>query len=91
MLMCSSKSLDGSLDGNCSCTFALLKLTQADLTFDVYWQEPEASVDGLGGTYFFMDELGDRAAIVKPCDEEPLAPNNPKVHSLSSCMLRSGH
>ncbi|KAK9856809.1 hypothetical protein WJX84_006171, partial [Apatococcus fuscideae] len=41
-------------------------------------QEPEASVDGLGGTYFFMNELGDRAAIVKPCDEEPLAPNNPK-------------
>lgn len=41
-------------------------------------------MDGLGGTYFFMDELGDRAAIVKPCDEEPLAPNNPKVQRLLS-------
>ncbi len=26
-----------------------------------------------------MNDLGERAAIVKPCDEEPLAPNNPKV------------
>jgi hypothetical protein len=42
-------------------------------------QEPEASSEGLGGTYFFMNEAGRRAAIVKPCDEEPLAPNNPKV------------
>ena len=46
-------------------------------------QEPEASVDGLGGTYFFMNELGERVAIVKPCDEEPLAPNNPKASSFS--------
>lgn len=43
------------------------------------WQQPEASTEGLGGTYFFLDELGRRTAIVKPCDEEPLAPNNPKV------------
>ncbi|CAL8468513.1 g8053 [Coccomyxa elongata] len=41
-------------------------------------QDPEASCDGLGGTYFFMNEAGRRAAIIKPCDEEPLAPNNPK-------------
>ncbi len=46
-------------------------------------QEPEASSDGLGGTYFFMNEAGRRAAIVKPCDEEPMAPNNPKVLLLS--------
>eukprot|EP00951_Prasinocladus_malaysianus_P025239 scaffold220626_cov35-Prasinocladus_malaysianus.AAC.1 len=25
-----------------------------------------------------MNEHGQRAAIMKPCDEEPLAPNNPK-------------
>ena len=43
------------------------------------WQEPEPSSEGLGGTYFFKDEIGSMAAIVKPCDEEPLAPNNPKV------------
>ena len=43
------------------------------------WQDPEPSSEGLGGTYFFKDEIGSMAAIVKPCDEEPLAPNNPKV------------
>ena len=43
------------------------------------WQQPEASSEGLGGTYFFMNEFGEKQAIVKPCDEEPLAPNNPKV------------
>ncbi len=42
-------------------------------------QEPEASLEGLGGTYFFMNEAGKRSAIVKPCDEEPLAPCNPKA------------
>ncbi|KAL3138016.1 hypothetical protein ABBQ38_005252 [Trebouxia sp. C0009 RCD-2024] len=41
-------------------------------------QEPERAVEGLGGTYFFKDDLGNKVAIVKPCDEEPLAPNNPK-------------
>ena len=43
------------------------------------WQQPEAATEGLGGTYFFLDETGEKTAIVKPCDEEPLAPNNPKV------------
>ena len=42
-------------------------------------QEPERATEGLGGTYFFKDDLGNKVAIVKPCDEEPLAPNNPKV------------
>ena len=42
-------------------------------------QEPERASEGLGGTYFFKDEAGQKVAIVKPCDEEPLAPNNPKV------------
>ena len=42
-------------------------------------QEPERASEGLGGTYFFKDEAGCKVAIVKPCDEEPLAPNNPKV------------
>ncbi|DBA78984.1 hypothetical protein WJX77_002706 [Trebouxia sp. C0004] len=41
-------------------------------------QEPERALEGLGGTYFFKDEAGSKVAIVKPCDEEPLAPNNPK-------------
>ena len=41
-------------------------------------QDPEAATEGFGGTYFFADETGKRVAIMKPCDEEPLAPNNPK-------------
>ena len=51
-------------------------------------QEPEASLEGLGGTYFFMNEAGKRSAIVKPCDEEPLAPCNPKVRPVRR-VLRS--
>jgi len=53
-------------------------------------QEPEASLEGLGGTYFFMNEAGKRSAIVKPCDEEPLAPCNPKVSGVSCSTLFSG-
>ncbi|GAX75569.1 hypothetical protein CEUSTIGMA_g3012.t1 [Chlamydomonas eustigma] len=41
-------------------------------------QEPERTAEGMGGTYFFCNENGRKVAIVKPCDEEPLAPNNPK-------------
>ena len=50
-------------------------------------QEPEASLEGLGGTYFFMNEAGKRSAIVKPCDEEPLAPCNPKVQPVRHISL----
>ena len=50
-------------------------------------QEPEASLEGLGGTYFFMNEAGKRSAIVKPCDEEPLAPCNPKVWPMHHVFL----
>lgn len=42
------------------------------------YQEPEAASEGLGGTYFFKSEAGVKIAIMKPCDEEPLAPSNPK-------------
>ncbi len=42
------------------------------------YQEPEAAAEGLGGTYFFKSETGGKIAIMKPCDEEPMAPNNPK-------------
>lgn len=41
-------------------------------------QEPERATEGLGGTYFFTNEAGQKIGIMKPCDEEPLAPNNPK-------------
>lgn len=33
---------------------------------------------GLGGGYFFRNSRGESVAIVKPTDEEPFAPNNPK-------------
>lgn len=33
---------------------------------------------GLGGAYFFRNNRGENIAIVKPTDEEPFAPNNPK-------------
>ena len=42
------------------------------------FQEPEAAMEGLGGTYFFKSETGGKIAIMKPCDEEPMAPSNPK-------------
>ncbi|KAL7589663.1 phosphatidylinositol 4-kinase gamma 7 [Lactuca sativa] len=33
---------------------------------------------GLGGAYYFRNINGESVAIVKPTDEEPFAPNNPK-------------
>ncbi|KAI5678807.1 hypothetical protein M9H77_09757 [Catharanthus roseus] len=33
---------------------------------------------GLGGAYYFRNARGESVAIVKPTDEEPFAPNNPK-------------
>ncbi|XP_059452541.1 phosphatidylinositol 4-kinase gamma 5-like [Corylus avellana] len=33
---------------------------------------------GLGGAYYFRNCFGENVAIVKPTDEEPYAPNNPK-------------
>ncbi|KAI5081374.1 hypothetical protein GOP47_0004557 [Adiantum capillus-veneris] len=40
--------------------------------------EPVAVSGGLGGAYYFRNTNGDSVAIVKPTDEEPFAPNNPK-------------
>ncbi|XP_010261269.1 PREDICTED: phosphatidylinositol 4-kinase gamma 7-like [Nelumbo nucifera] len=34
--------------------------------------------NGLGGAYYFRNVQGESVAIVKPTDEEPFAPNNPK-------------
>lgn len=33
---------------------------------------------GMGGAYYFRNSKGESVAIVKPTDEEPFAPNNPK-------------
>ena len=40
--------------------------------------EPVAISSGMGGAYYFRDMWGEHAAIVKPTDEEPFGPNNPK-------------
>ena len=51
-------------------------------------QVPTASTEGLGGTYFFKDSWGTNVAIIKPCDEEPLAPNNPKARPDLQTLLQ---
>ncbi|KAJ0252893.1 Phosphatidylinositol 3-/4-kinase [Hirschfeldia incana] len=40
--------------------------------------EPLPVHSGLGGAYYFRNKNGHSVAIVKPTDEEPFAPNNPK-------------
>jgi len=40
--------------------------------------EPQVVSDGLGGCYILRNDSGKNIAIIKPTDEEPLAPNNPK-------------
>ncbi|KAK3132197.1 hypothetical protein QOZ80_6AG0517340 [Eleusine coracana subsp. coracana] len=40
--------------------------------------EPVPVNGGLGGVYYFRNSKGEKVAIVKPNDEEPFAPNNPK-------------
>ncbi|KAE9615453.1 putative 1-phosphatidylinositol 4-kinase [Lupinus albus] len=40
--------------------------------------DPTPVHSGLGGAYFFRNIIGENVAIVKPTDEEPFAPNNPK-------------
>ena len=40
--------------------------------------DPVAAIGGMGGAYYFWDIWGQRVAIIKPTDEEPFAPNNPK-------------
>lgn len=40
--------------------------------------DPIPVQSGLGGAYYFRNSRGECVAIVKPTDEEPFAPNNPK-------------
>ncbi|KAF8747747.1 hypothetical protein HU200_013153 [Digitaria exilis] len=40
--------------------------------------DPVPVTDGMGGAYYFGVDMGERVAIIKPTDEEPFAPNNPK-------------
>lgn len=43
--------------------------------------DPIPVKSGLGGVYYFRNNKGENIAIVKPTDEEPFAPNNPKGFS----------
>ncbi|KAG0469198.1 hypothetical protein HPP92_018526 [Vanilla planifolia] len=60
---------------NCSITKQLVKSVVTAIKSDV---DPITIQNGLGGAYYFRDNKGERIAIVKPTDEEPFAPNNPK-------------
>ncbi|KAF8073104.1 PI4KG4 [Scenedesmus sp. PABB004] len=53
-------------------------------------REPVLAPAGTGGSYFLSDAAGRRAAIFKPCDEEPLAANNPKGRTPGSSSDGSG-
>ncbi|GIL86290.1 hypothetical protein Vretimale_13717 [Volvox reticuliferus] len=82
----SSEDLDSILNRDCKieicCTAhtsqAVRRLVKSVIRGLRACQEPEKAIDGMGGTYFFANDSGKKAAILKPCDEEPLAPNNPK-------------
>eukprot|EP00931_Biecheleriopsis_adriatica_P025380 TRINITY_DN15601_c0_g1_i2.p1 TRINITY_DN15601_c0_g1~~TRINITY_DN15601_c0_g1_i2.p1 ORF type:complete len:550 (+),score=127.88 TRINITY_DN15601_c0_g1_i2:65-1714(+) len=52
--------------------------------------KPHLVEDGLGGTYFVKDRNEAFVAVFKPRDEEPLAPNNPKVHACDQSNGRWG-
>ncbi|PNW86895.1 hypothetical protein CHLRE_02g100300v5 [Chlamydomonas reinhardtii] len=81
-----SEDLDSILNRDCKieicCTAhtspAVRRLVKSVIRGLRACQEPDKAADGMGGTYFFSNEAGKKAAILKPCDEEPLAPNNPK-------------
>ncbi|XP_073525823.1 uncharacterized protein [Phyllobates terribilis] len=40
--------------------------------------DPVPVKNGLGGAYYFKNINGENLAVIKPTDEEPFAPNNPK-------------
>ncbi|XP_009381646.2 phosphatidylinositol 4-kinase gamma 6 [Musa acuminata AAA Group] len=66
ILVCSSR---------CSRTRQLVKDVMNAIRNGV---EPIPVHSGLGGAYYFRNVRGECVAIVKPTDEEPFAPNNPK-------------
>jgi len=57
-------------------------------TFSIFSQNSPKSVklcaDGIGGTYFIVNEDDVKIAVFKPADEEPGAENNPKGMNSSS-------
>jgi hypothetical protein len=64
--------------GSALCAAAVRPLVRACVDGIRKGVAPRPEKEGHGGTYFFRDAEGRPVAIVKPTDEEPLAPNNPK-------------
>ncbi|XP_042505491.1 phosphatidylinositol 4-kinase gamma 5-like [Macadamia integrifolia] len=63
----------------CSSRFAKTKQMVKDIVKGIKnGVEPIPVHSGLGGAYYFRNIWGESVAIVKPTDEEPFAPNNPK-------------
>lgn len=60
-------------------SFARMRSTVKDIVKAIKMGvDPIPVHSGLGGAYYFRNSRGDSVAIVKPTDEEPFAPNNPK-------------
>ncbi|XP_022725472.1 phosphatidylinositol 4-kinase gamma 5-like [Durio zibethinus] len=60
-------------------SFDILKVVVKDIVKAIKMGvDPLPVHSGLGGAYYFRNPRGESAAIVKPTDEEPFAPNNPK-------------
>ncbi|XP_002985052.2 phosphatidylinositol 4-kinase gamma 6 [Selaginella moellendorffii] len=64
--------------GGWSCCARIKRLIQESCAGIERGVEPLPAQGGLGGAYYFRDRHGKKIAIVKPADEEPLAPNNPR-------------
>lgn len=61
--------------GNCTKINEIVEEMVAALKTEI---DPIPVNGGLGGAYYFRNVKGQSVAIVKPTDEEPFAPNNPK-------------
>ncbi|XVE91689.1 hypothetical protein REPUB_Repub01dG0032200 [Reevesia pubescens] len=60
-------------------SFDVLKVVVKDIVKAIKMGvDPLPVHSGLGGAYYFRNHRGESVAIVKPTDEEPFAPNNPK-------------
>ncbi|KAK8508023.1 hypothetical protein V6N11_073532 [Hibiscus sabdariffa] len=60
-------------------SFDVLKVVAKDIFKAIKMGvDPLPIHSGLGGAYYFRNPRGESVAIVKPTDEEPFAPNNPK-------------
>lgn len=78
----SLRAKDGSqpfeICGGISCCTKIKRLLRESVKAIEAGVEPVPAGGGLGGAYYFRNRRGESIAIVKPTDEEPFAPNNPK-------------